>query len=108
MTPYAPDELRSAGDVPNGDRSGVGLPAWTQANRSIENTDVVLWHTVGVTHLPRSEDWPAMPNEVAGFSLIPNNFFDRSPALDVPGQSKAHCTPEGCTHCLPGHCTCGH
>jgi primary-amine oxidase len=108
VTPYAPDELHSAGDVPNGDRSGAGLPSWTQANRSIENTDVVLWHTVGVTHIPRSEDWPVMPNEVASFYLIPNNFFDRSPALDVPDQPKAHCAPGGCSHCPPGQCTCGH
>jgi primary-amine oxidase len=84
VTPYAPDELRSAGEHPNGDRSGAGLPAWSAADRPIEDTDVVLWHTVGVTHVPRSEDWPVMPTEVASFMLLPTNFFDRNPALDVP------------------------
>jgi len=76
--------MHSAGDHPNSDRSGAGLPEWTSANRDVRNTDLVLWHTVGVTHIPRSEDWPVMPTEVASFMLVPNNFFDRSPAMDVP------------------------
>ena len=31
VTPYSPDEMRPAGEYPNGDRSGAGLPAWTAA-----------------------------------------------------------------------------
>jgi primary-amine oxidase len=108
VTQYHPDEMHSAGDHPNGDRSGAGLPAWTAANRAVENTDVVLWHTVGVTHIPRSEDWPVMPTEVASFMLLPNNFFDKNPALDVPSQVKEACSPNNCLHCPPGQCTCGH
>ncbi|WP_168701642.1 primary-amine oxidase [Gordonia paraffinivorans] len=108
VTPYHPDEMHSAGDHPNQDRSGAGLPSWTAANRPVENTDVVLWHTVGVTHIPRSEDWPVMPTEVASFMLVPNNFFDKNPALDVPDLSKSHCSSSGCSHCPPGECTCGH
>jgi primary-amine oxidase len=99
VTPYSPDEMHSAGDHPNADRSGVGLPAWTRANRPVENADVVLWHTVGVTHIPRSEDWPVMPTEVAGFMLLPNNFFDRNPALDVPASEPRHEADGGtCCH----------
>lgn len=108
VTPYSPDEMHSAGDHPNADRSGAGLPTWTAANRSVENTDVVLWHTVGVTHIPRSEDWPVMPTEVASFMLLPNNFFDKSPALDVPGTVKDQCVTGTCEHCPPDACTCGH
>ncbi|MFT4287528.1 primary-amine oxidase [Nocardioides sp.] len=108
VTPYSPDEMHAAGDQPNGDRSGAGLPAWTAANRSVQNTDIVLWHTVGVTHIPRAEDWPVMPNEVASFSLLPSNFFDKSPALDVPDLSRSRCSSAGaCAHCPPGQCTCG-
>ncbi len=84
VTPYSPDEMHSAGDHPNSDRSGAGLPEWTSANRDVKTLYLVLWHTVGVTHIPRSEDWPVMPTEVASFMLVPNNFFDRSPAMDVP------------------------
>ena len=50
----------------------------------IENTDVVVWHTYGVTHVPRPEDWPVMAVEYTGFTLMPVGFFDQSPANDVP------------------------
>lgn len=107
VTPYSPVEMHSAGDNPNGDRSGAGLPTWTAEDRPVENTDIVLWHTVGVTHIPRSEDWPVMPNEMASFMLVPNNFFDQSPALDVPELRKRD-SSGGCTHCPQDACTCAH
>jgi primary-amine oxidase len=84
VTPYAPRERRAAGSHPNQSAGGDGLPQWTQADRSLVDTDVVLLHTFGVTHIPRPEDWPVMPVEYAGFSLVPCGFFDRNPALDVP------------------------
>ncbi|MFI0354205.1 primary-amine oxidase [Actinomadura sp. 9N407] len=91
VTPYSPAEMHSGGDHPNQDRSGAGLSTWTKANRGVEHTDVVLWHTLGVTHIPRSEDWPVMPTEVASFMLVPTNFFDQNPALDVPANKPKHC-----------------
>ena len=51
----------------------------------------MVWHTFGVTHVPRPEDWPVMPVEYAGFHLVPVGFFDRNPALDVPASTAAHC-----------------
>ena len=84
-TPYSPDELDAgAGALSYRHPGGAGLPAYTAQNRSIENTDVVVWHTFGVTHVPRPEDWPVMPVEYAGFSLVPSGFFGQSPAIDVP------------------------
>ena len=44
------DELRAAGEFPNQHPGGDGLPAWTAADRPVTDTDIVLWHTVGVTH----------------------------------------------------------
>jgi len=41
--------------------------------------DVVLWYAMHVHHRPRTEDWPAMPVEWAGFMLAPRDFLDRSP-----------------------------
>ena len=34
-----------------------GIPAWIAANPegSLDNTDVVLWHTFGITHFPSPE-----------------------------------------------------
>jgi primary-amine oxidase len=90
VTPYAPDEVRAAGGYPNQSAGGDGLPQWTSADRSLVDTDVVLWYTFGVTHIPRPEDWPVMPVEYTGFSLVPFGFFDRNPTLDLP--SPDHCT----------------
>ena len=91
VTRYAADELRAAGDHPNQHAGGDGLPRWTAADRTIADEDLVLWYTFGITHVPRPEDWPVMPVEYAGFSLVPNGFFDRNPALDVPPQPGGHC-----------------
>jgi primary-amine oxidase len=90
VTPYQADERRAAGDYPNQHAGGDGLPRWTAADRAITDTDVVVWHTFGLTHIPRPEDWPVMPVESTGFLLAPVGFFDRNPALDVPPVSE-HC-----------------
>jgi primary-amine oxidase len=90
VTPYDPSELAAAGEFTNLHQGGAGLPTFTAADRSIENTDLVVWHTLGLTHIPRPEDWPVMPVEYCGFSLMPVGFFDRNPALDVPPTD--HCS----------------
>ena len=72
-----------------------GLAVWTQAQRSIRDTDVVLWYVFGIHHVPRVEDWPVMPVDVVSFRLTPAGFFDRNPALDVAPQAGTH---------EPGHC----
>ena len=52
--------------------------------RHLLDSHSLLWYTLGVTHLPRAEEWPVMPVHKAGFQLLPAGFFDRNPALDVP------------------------
>ena len=84
VTPQRDDERFAAGDHPTLSEPGMGLPEWTEANRAIEDTDIVLWHTVGMHHVPRAEDWPVMPTLWHGFELRPFDFFDRNPALDLP------------------------
>ncbi len=91
VTPFAEDERRSAGDYPNQHEGSPGLPEWTQQDRPVVDTDIVVWHTFGITHVPRPEDWPVMPVEYCGFSLVPYGFFDRNPALDVPPSPEGHC-----------------
>ncbi len=92
VTPFSSEERRAAGDYPNQHTGGAGLPAWTAQDRAVADTDIVLWHSFGVTHIPRPEDWPVMPVECTGFSLVPVGFFDRNPALDVPPSSDGdHC-----------------
>ena len=60
-------------------------------DRNIDGEDIVVWHTFGLTHFPRPEDWPVMPVDYAGFKLKPVGFFDRNPALNVPAAPRAHC-----------------
>lgn len=84
VTPYRADELYAAGDYPTQSRGGDGLPAWTAANRAIENTDIVAWYTFGMHHVVRAEDWPVMPTVWHEFELRPFDFFARNPALDLP------------------------
>jgi primary-amine oxidase len=84
VTRYRPGELYAAGDYPNQSEGGDGLPRYTAGNEPIENTDVVLWYTLNVTHIPRPEEWPVMPTTRIGFKLIPAGFFEGNPALDVP------------------------
>ena len=87
VTPYDANELYAAGDYITQSAGGDGLVRWVKANRSIDGKDVVLWYTLGVTHLPRPEDWPVMPVIHTGFKLVPTGFFDRNPALDMPSMT---------------------
>ncbi|KAG6473742.1 copper methylamine oxidase-like [Zingiber officinale] len=85
VTPYNRDEMFPGGEFPNQNpRVNEGLATWVKKNRSLEETDIVLWYVFGVTHIPRLEDWPVMPVERIGFMLMPHGFFNCSPAVDVP------------------------
>jgi primary-amine oxidase len=88
VTPYAEEEKYGAGNYPNQSGGGDGLIRWTEQDRPIENTDVVLWYTFGHTHIPRPEDYPVMPAAYIGFVLKPNGFFDLNPANDLPPSPK--------------------
>jgi primary-amine oxidase len=73
----------------------LGLPAWIAADgdANIDNTDIVVWHTFGVTHFPSPEDYPIMPAEPMSVLLRPRNFFTQNPAMDVPPSFSS--TPSG-------------
>jgi primary-amine oxidase len=95
VTPYHPDERWPCGDFPTQSAADSGLPVWTARNRSIENTDVVLWYVFGIHHITRPEDWPIMPVDTVSFWLKPFGFFARNPALDVPPDANSGCHPGG-------------
>lgn len=109
-TQYHPDELFPASDYPNGRAPGGGLPEWTAANRSLDGEDLVLWHTFGPTHIPRTEDWPIMPVDYSGFWFKPHGFLDQNPAMNLPedARSKSSCAMDGSAGpcCTTGGCGC--
>jgi primary-amine oxidase len=92
VTKYDPSERYAAGDFVNQNPGGAGIPAFIAGDEPLIGEDVVLWHTFGLTHFPRNEDWPVMPMDYATFTLKPYNFFERSPVLNVPA-------PEASDHC---------
>ncbi|MFC7344381.1 primary-amine oxidase [Saccharopolyspora griseoalba] len=91
VTRYDPAERYAAGDFVNQHPGGAGLPAYAADDRDIDGQDLVVWHTFGLTHFPRPEDWPIMPVDHTGFKLKPVGFFDRNPTLDVPPSGGKSC-----------------
>jgi primary-amine oxidase len=105
VTPYEEKEMFAAGDYPNQHAGGDGLESWTQQNRPVHNTDIVVWYTMGHNHIPRPEDWPVMPAAYTGFLLKPTGFFNANPALDLPPSAKKSAcstTSKDC-HSREGH-----
>ncbi|GLT29111.1 hypothetical protein SLA2020_039970 [Shorea laevis] len=95
VTCYARDEMFPGGEFPNQNpRDSEGLATWVKQDRSLEETDIVLWYVFGITHVPRLEDWPVMPAERIGFMLMPHGFFNCSPVVDVPPNSSEMDTKE--------------
>ncbi|GIU57667.1 primary-amine oxidase [Arthrobacter sp. NicSoilC12] len=97
VTRFAEEERYPTGDFVNQHAGGAGLPAYIAQDRDIDGQDIVVWHTFGLTHFPRPEDWPIMPVDTVGFKLRPEGFFDRSPVLDVPAntQQSSGCHGDG-------------
>lgn len=86
VTRFKDEERYAAGDFPNQGRAGEGLQSFVLPPESLggdAGADVVVWQTIGMTHVPRPEDYPVMPTESIGFKLVPHGFFDRNPALDA-------------------------
>lgn len=90
VTKHQDQELYSAGDYtyqslpedlphPAGD-----LATWANRKDNVEQEDIVVWHSISLTHNPRPEDYPVMPCDTMTVSLKPSGFFEYNPALDVP------------------------
>jgi primary-amine oxidase len=107
VTKYRDDELWASGEFTNQSREDTGLAKWALRNENVENEDVVLWHSFGVTHVTRTEDFPVMPNEKMTVSLKPVNFFNLNPSNDVPrssqndNKSTLHQTDSSCCSTRP-------
>eukprot|EP00190_Bangiopsis_sp_CCMP1999_P001211 CAMPEP_0198738258 /NCGR_PEP_ID=MMETSP1475-20131203/68278_1 /TAXON_ID= ORGANISM="Unidentified sp., Strain CCMP1999" /NCGR_SAMPLE_ID=MMETSP1475 /ASSEMBLY_ACC=CAM_ASM_001111 /LENGTH=654 /DNA_ID=CAMNT_0044502131 /DNA_START=59 /DNA_END=2023 /DNA_ORIENTATION=- len=97
VTPFSREEKFPAGTYPTqAYGTSAGLATYCKTNRSIENTDIVAWHSFGVVHVPRIEDFPVMPCEMTGFSLKPDGFFKGNPAIDLPPVVEKTCHNGSC------------
>ncbi|MDF2046576.1 MULTISPECIES: primary-amine oxidase [Microbacterium] len=103
VTRYSPRERFPSGELVNQNDGYGAIDRWIERDADIDGHDIVLWHTFGLTHFPRTEDWPIMPVDSTGFSLVPHGFFDQNPTLDVPAPAAA----SACSTSAPA-CGCGH
>ncbi|KIV86849.1 hypothetical protein PV11_02433 [Exophiala sideris] len=89
VTRQSDEELFSSGQHTMQSMGGQGIASWIKERRdkgqetSVRKEDIVIWHTFGSTHNPRTEDWPVMPVEKMTVGLKPINFFTTNPAIDV-------------------------
>jgi primary-amine oxidase len=90
VVPYRDYEIFPAGDYvcqSTGQENhpyNLTVADWSARNESIENTDIVCYMQFGLTHFPRTEDFPIMPAEPVSIMLRASNFFRKNPALWVP------------------------
>ncbi|KAH6917114.1 peroxisomal copper amine oxidase [Coprinopsis sp. MPI-PUGE-AT-0042] len=75
------------------------IAKWVTGEKDIVDEDILVYVTVGTTHIPRPEDWPVMPVEHLNVIFKPTSFFKANPSMDVPGSkdnlSKAAFGPGG-------------
>ena len=97
VTRHDPEERYPGGEFMNRSLGQGDLSEIVQQDRSIENTNVVLWHTFGLHHPVRPEDFPVQSCITTGFKLTPSGFFDRNPAIDLaPSVNAASCHAKAC------------
>lgn len=99
VTPHRDGQLFPAGDYTNQSLGGHGIAAWCDpespynrdrprdnaqpGREGVRDRDIVVWHTYGLTHNPRVEDFPIMPAEIVQIHLKPYNFCEFNPTNDV-------------------------
>jgi primary-amine oxidase len=82
VTPYRHGQYYAAGAYPNQSKSDYADTLHHYADSSsIHNQDIVVWYSLGDTHVPRPEDFPVMSSKRISVNFHPDGFFERNPAL---------------------------
>ncbi|CAN6597418.1 hypothetical protein TRVA0_001S04236 [Trichomonascus vanleenenianus] len=90
VTKYQDQELYAGGVWTNQSAKEIGgVKEAVDRKDKVRNEDIVLWHSFGLTHNVRVEDFPVMPTEMLKVQLIPSDFFTKNPAIDVPPSTQA-------------------
>lgn len=79
VTAWNASERYAAGEAPGQDPGGAGLPTFVADDEPVEDADLVVWYTTGISHLPRPEEWPVMPVSRIRFELRPRHFLTVTP-----------------------------
>ncbi|PYD61372.1 hypothetical protein CFR72_14660 [Gluconacetobacter entanii] len=69
-----------------------------------KNSNLVVWHTFGHTHICKPEDMPIMSVEYAGFMLKPVQFFSSNPTMDLPAAKDNKSVQDGLSGCCQNEC----
>jgi primary-amine oxidase len=89
VTPYRDGQLYAAGAYPNQAKSDYTDTLYSYAdNSSVYDKDVVVWYSMGDTHVPRPEDFPLMTSKKLSVVFHPDGFFQNNP-LFVPPDTEA-------------------
>lgn len=111
VLPYRDYELFPAGDYVCQSTGSESHPHnemitdWVARDESIENTDIVCYVQFGLTHFPRTEDFPIMPAEPVSVMLRASNFFQKNPGLWVPPSALVQ--DNSSRNALPASCCAG-
>ncbi|KAH0442366.1 peroxisomal copper amine oxidase [Colletotrichum camelliae] len=93
VVPYRDHDIFPAGDYvcqSQGEENhphNTTIVDWVARDEPIENRDIVCYIQFGLTHFPRTEDFPIMPAEPVSVTLRASNFFQKNPAMWVPPSS---------------------
>jgi primary-amine oxidase len=83
VTPHNPEELYPSGKYPNQSDGSDGILQWVAQQRSVDNTDLVMWYTMGFHHVTLPEDWPILATMWHTVTLRPAFSYERNPAVDI-------------------------
>ena len=82
-TPYRDGQLYADGAYPNQAKKAYADTLYHYANdEPIYGRDLVVWYSMGDTHIPSPEDYPLMSNKKMSVEFRPTGFFELNPLLD--------------------------
>merc|ERR1712228_980602 len=70
--------------VDGSEGSQGNVEMYSNDDESIVQQDLVLWLGLATHHLPTSENMPMTSGIKHGFSIMPWNFHDEQPTMDMP------------------------